>query len=78
MNKFINYSVFLHELIDDQQKAEKEIVQGILGAKSPRLTHIVEETKWQSQSNCKAIHRFIGQTEVKEALCSCIRRRRTL
>jgi hypothetical protein len=58
----------MHALIDDQQKSEKEIVQGILAAKSPWLTHVVEETKGQSQSNCKAIHRFIGKTQVKEAL----------
>ncbi len=70
MNKFINYSTFMQYLIDDEQKAEKggEIVQGILAAKSPRLTHIAEEMKGQSESNYKAIHRFIAGTDVKAAL----------
>jgi len=70
MNKFINYSEFMHYLIDDEKKAEKggEIVQGILAAKSPRLTHIAEEMQGQSESNYKAIHRFIGETDVKAAL----------
>jgi len=70
MNKFINYSEFMQYLIDDEKKAEKggEIVQGIIGAKSPRLTHIAEEMKGQSESNYKAIQRFIAGTDVKEAL----------
>ena len=70
MNKFINYSEFMHYLIDDEKKAEKggEIVQGILAAKSPRLTHIAEEMEGQSESNYKAIHRFMGETDVKAAL----------
>jgi hypothetical protein len=70
MNKFINYSEIMHYLIDDEKKAKKggEIVQGILAAKSPRLTHIAEEMPGQSESNYKAIHRFIGETDVKAAL----------
>jgi len=70
MNKFINYSEFMHYLMDDEMKAEQggEIVQAILEAKSPRLTHIAEAMKRQSESNYKAIHRFIGQTDVKAAL----------
>jgi hypothetical protein len=70
MNKFINYSEFMHYLIDDEKSAEKggEIVKAILEAKSPRLTHIAEAMKGQSESNYKAIHRFIRQTDVKEAL----------
>ena len=70
MNKFINYSELMHYLIDDEKAAEKggEIVKGILKAKSPRLTNIAEQMDGQSESNYKAIHRFIGQTDVKEAL----------
>lgn len=70
MNKFINYSEFMHYLIDDEKAAEKggEIVQGILKGKSPRLTNIAEQMDGQSESNYKAIHRFIGQTDVKESL----------
>ena len=70
MNKFINYTEFMHYLIDDEKKAKKggEIVQGILAAKSPRLTQIAEEMAGQSESNYKAIHRFIEETDVKGAL----------
>ena len=70
MNKFINYSEFMHYLIDDEKKADKggEIVKGLLAAKSPRLSNIAEQMEGQSESNYKAIHRFIGQTDVKEAL----------
>ena len=70
MNKFINYTEFMHYLIDDEKAAEKggEIVKGILKGKSPRLTNIAEQMDGQSESNYKAIHRFIGQTDVKEGL----------
>jgi hypothetical protein len=45
MNKFINYSEFIHYLIDDEMQAEKggEIFKGILAAKSPRLANIAEK-----------------------------------
>ena len=70
MNKFINYTEFMQYLIDDEKKAKKggEIVQAILAAKTPRLTRIAEEMKGRSESNYKAIHRFIGDTDVKAAL----------
>lgn len=70
MNKFINYSGLMHYLIDDEKAAKRggEIVKGILEARSPRLTNIAEQMDGQSESNYKAIHRFIGQTDVKEAL----------
>ena len=70
MNKFINYSEFMHYLMDDEKKADKggEIVKAILAAKSPRLTNIAEQMDGQSESNYKAIHRFIKQVDVKAAL----------
>ncbi len=70
MNKFINYSEIMHYLIDDKKQAEKggEIVQAILAAKSPRLTNIAEQMAGQSESNYKAIQRFISQTDVQAAL----------
>ena len=70
MNKFINYSEIMHYLIDDEKSAEKggEIVKAILEAKSPRLSNIAEQMEGRSESNYKAIHRFIGQIDVKEAL----------
>jgi len=70
MNKFINYSEFMQYLIDDEKQAKKggEIVRGILAAKSPRLTHIAEQMAGQSESNYKAIQRFLGETQVQEAL----------
>ena len=50
MNKFINYSEFMHYLVDDEKKANKggEIVKAILAAKSPRLTNIAEHMDGQS------------------------------
>ena len=70
MNKFINYSAFMQYLMDDEKKAEKggEIIQGILAARSPRLTHIAEAMPGQSESNYRSIHRYIGQTDVQAAL----------
>ena len=70
MNKFINYSEFMQYLIDDERQAKKggEIVRGILAAKSPRLTHIAEQMAGRSESNYKAIQRFLGETHVEEAL----------
>ena len=70
MNKFINYSEFMQYLLDGGKQAKKggEIVQGIIAAKSPRLTHIAEEMQEKSESHNKAIHHFLGETNVKEAL----------
>jgi hypothetical protein len=69
MNKFINDAAFMHDLIDAVKRAEKgsEIAQAILAAKLPRLTHSAEEIKRRSESNIKAVHRFIRQTDVKAA-----------
>ncbi len=70
MNKFINYSEFMQYLIDDEKQAKKggAIIHGIIAAISPRLTHIAEEMQGKSESNYKAIHRFLAETNVKEAL----------
>ena len=55
-------------LIADEKKAEKggEVVHGILVTQSPRLTNKAEKMDGQSESNYKAINRFIRETDEKE------------
>lgn len=45
MAKFINFSEFMHYLIDNSKQAEKaaQIVQALLEAQSPRISNIVEK-----------------------------------
>jgi len=70
MNKFINYSELMHYLMDDEKAAEKgaAIVKAILAGKSPRISNIAEQMNGQSESNYRAVHRFVAQVDVKAAL----------
>ncbi len=54
MAKFINFSEFMHYLIDDSKQAEKaaQIVQALLEAQSPRISNIVEKMEGKSETCC--------------------------
>ena len=73
MNKFINYSDFMHYLISDEKAAEKggEIVQGILKAKSPRISRIADEMPGRYEANYKMIQRFLKSADLKTGLQRC-------
>jgi hypothetical protein len=70
MNKFINLTRFMQGIFDEKEKAKKaaEIGQGILKARSLRLTDIAAQMDGSSEANYKRIQRFLMGTNPSEAL----------
>ena len=70
MDKCIKFQLFLRSLMDDEKdvKTGAEIMQGILGAQSPRLTNIAEKMSGRSERNYKTIQRFLKKVELKQLL----------
>jgi hypothetical protein len=70
MLKFINFYEYMRYLFDGEKKIKQaaEIIKAILEAQSPRITNIAEKMDGKSDACCKAIHRFLGQVEVKGIL----------
>ena len=70
MNKFINISGLMGYLFDDEKLAKQasKIIQAILEAQSPRLSHVVEKMAGKSSSNYKMIQRFLCRIDLKQVL----------
>jgi hypothetical protein len=70
MNKFTHLSEFVGYLFDDQKGVGKasQIIEGILKARSPRLSDIAREMRGQESANYKCIQRFLGRTTPQEVL----------
>jgi hypothetical protein len=66
----IDFGAFAQMLFDSEHQAEKgaQILQGILKARSPRLTDIAQQMPGSSTANYKAIQRFLSQVDPREAL----------
>ena len=70
MLKCIDYSAFAQVLFDSERQARKgaQIMQGILEARSPRLTDIAQHMPGRPAGNYKAIQRFLSQVDPRETL----------
>jgi len=70
MLEFINTSGFMQFLFDQEDLAEKagEIAEAILESRSPRLSDISHRMRGNPAANYKAIQRFLGQVDPREAL----------
>jgi hypothetical protein len=70
MLKFINFYEFMRYLFDGEKKIKQagEIIKALLEAQSPRISNIAEKMEGKSEACSKAIHRFLGQVEVKGIL----------
>ncbi len=70
MQQFIRTTDFLQYLFDRPASAEKasRIVDGILAARSARLSEIAEHMNGSRAANYKAIQRFLAQTDAVSAL----------
>jgi len=70
MNKFINISGLMGYLFDDEKLAKQasKIIQAILEAQSPRMSHVVEKMTGKSSSNYKMIQRFLCRIDLKQVL----------
>ncbi len=70
MFKFINAAGFARHLFDQDELAVKAgcIMQAILEARSPRLSHISHRMPGSPDANYKLIQRFLDQADPKAAL----------
>jgi hypothetical protein len=70
MNKFTHLDKFLGILMDDEnvQEKAKEIIKGILKARSPRLSDISREMSGKEAANYKNIQRFLHENDLQSNL----------
>ncbi len=75
MNKCTQLLPFLQDLFDDRTTAQKaaRIVDGILKARSPRLSEIARAMKGNEAGNYKAIQRFLDANDPREVLLRLFR-----
>jgi Transposase DDE domain len=73
MDKCIKFDEYMRYLLDDEKLSEQgaKIVRALLEAQSPRLTHIAEKMVGKSESCYRAIQRFLGKVDLKQALLRC-------
>jgi hypothetical protein len=70
MNKFTHLLKFVEQLFDDQETTRKAkgIIEGILKARSPRLSDIAREMPGKEEANYKSIQRFLAGNSPQKAL----------
>lgn len=70
MNKFTHLLQFMQHLFDEKEtvKKAKPIIEGILKARSPRLSDIAREMAGKEDRNYKCIQRFLEKTSPQETL----------
>ena len=70
MNKFTHLLKFVEQLFEEQNTAYKacEIIKGILGARSPRMSEIAREMSGKEEANYKSIQRFLACNSPQQAL----------
>jgi hypothetical protein len=70
MNKVLRISEFAKRLFSTDKISSKagEIIEGILAAKSPRISDIADAMKGKYEANYKKIQRFLNETNPKEQL----------
>jgi hypothetical protein len=75
MNKCTQLLPFVRELFDDRANAEKaaRIVNGILKARSPRLSEIARAMKGNEAANYKSIQRFLEANDPQQVLLRLFR-----
>jgi len=70
MNKFTHLLRFVQHLFDDGETAKKvkTIIDGLLKARSPRLSDIAREMPGKEEANYKCIQRFLASSSPQQAL----------
>ena len=70
MNKFIHLSRFVQYLFDRTEMADKAtcVIEGILKARSPRLSDIAREMRGSETASYKQIQRLFKQVDPREIL----------
>lgn len=77
MNKFTHLAQFVQYLFEDEDTCRKAkmIVEGILKARSPRLSDIARGMAGREDGNYKCIQRFLGKASPQESLATLVSRR---
>jgi hypothetical protein len=70
MDKFIRIFEFAHQLFTDEHTAQQasEIIEGIMEARSPRLSDIAARMAGNEAASYKRIQRFLQDNDPREAL----------
>ena len=70
MNKFTHLLQFVQQVFDDTDttRKAKRIIEGILKARSPRLSDIARKMPGKEEANYKCIQRFIADHSPQQAL----------
>ena len=70
MNKFTDLSRFVQYLFDEKDTVRKgkTIIEGLLKARSPRLSDIAREMPGKEEANYKSIQRFLADNAPQQAL----------
>ena len=70
MNKFTHLSRFVQYLFDEKDTVRKgkTIIEGLLKARSPRLSDIAREMPGKEEANYKSIQRFLADNAPQQAL----------
>jgi hypothetical protein len=70
MDKFIRISEFAKQLFVDDKTANKAsaMIEGIMDAKSPRISDIADAMPGEYEANYKAVQRFLAESETKKQL----------
>ena len=70
MNKFTHLLQFVQQVFDDRETVikAKEIIRGILKARSPRMSDIAREMQGKEEANYKCIQRFLASSSPQQAL----------
>ncbi len=77
MNKFTHLMRFVQHLFDEEDTARKakKIVEGILKARSPRLSDIARGMSGKEEANYRASNDFWRETCHSKPYCGCSKRR---
>ena len=70
MNKFTHLLKFVQQLCDDRDIAYKAkgTIEGLLKARSPRLSDIAREMSGKEEANYRCIQRFLASNSPQQAL----------
>lgn len=75
MNKFTHLLRYMQDLFDDEKTARKarEIIEGLMKARSPRISDIARGMTGKEEANYKKIQRFLASNSPKQALLRLFR-----
>jgi len=70
MNKFMQIKKFAKVIFDSEKTAEKasRIIEGVLKARSPRISDVADQMVGNEAANYKMVQRFLRHEDLQEVL----------